>query len=272
MENNYKNLFDVPILSINDIKPLQSITSAKPILNSVTKIQSQNKNSEDEIKKTIFVGNVPIDTKRKSLFNIFKKYGEIDSIRFRSVPTSNLKIPKKAQINKKEFSQIKANMIAYIKFKNEESAINALELNNFIIKENHLRVDRIQEKSSNDYKNTIFIGNLPFIINEEEIRNELQKYGTIVNIRIVRDKVTYESKGIAYVQFKTKAERQLAQVSRVVIKGRELRIKKAAPESKIEKKKKRKENIIKAIETKIKNQKEAENIKKEKKKSSKKSF
>ena len=49
----------------------------------------------------------------------------------------------------------------------------------------------------------MFIGNLPFITNEEDLRahfDNLEEGGTgIVNVRIIRDPKTFIGKGIAYI-------------------------------------------------------------------------
>jgi len=71
----------------------------------------------------------------------------------------------------------------------------------------------------NDTDTTIFIGNLPFSVNEEELRkhfthledSHLPKAGDgIMNVRIVRDKETYLGKGIAYIMFTSKPLMRLA--------------------------------------------------------------
>eukprot|EP01032_Pedospumella_encystans_P032016 gene32016-36146_t len=41
---------------------------------------------------TIFVGNIPVTETQKSLTKFFKAYGEIDSIRLRSVPVAGAKV------------------------------------------------------------------------------------------------------------------------------------------------------------------------------------
>lgn len=53
-----------------------------------------------------------------------------------------------------------------------------------------------------DYKTTVFIGNLPYDIDEEELREYLSnRCGEIEYVRLIRDKLTYKGKGIGYVKF-----------------------------------------------------------------------
>ena len=71
------------------------------------------------------------------------------------------------------------------------------KLNQIKLKDKHLRVD-LEEGGKNDYDTTLFIGNLPFVINEEDLRAHIDAEG-ILNIRVIRDSKTFIGKGIAYV-------------------------------------------------------------------------
>jgi RNA recognition motif-containing protein len=47
------------------------------------------------------------------------------------------------------------------------------------------------ERNPNDFETTIFIGNLPFIVNEEDLRahilKEFKDHDPILNVRLIRD-------------------------------------------------------------------------------------
>jgi len=45
--------------------------------------------NEEKNKKTVFVSNIPITTAKKELQRVFKKHGEIESIRFRNIAFKN---------------------------------------------------------------------------------------------------------------------------------------------------------------------------------------
>lgn len=79
----------------------------------------------------------------------------------------------------------------------------------------------------NDTNTTVFIGNLPFSVNEEELRKHMVsglKTGNkgqagqvldgagdgILNVRVIRDKETHIGKGIAYIMFASKPLMRLA--------------------------------------------------------------
>jgi len=50
------------------------------------------------------------------------------------------------------------------------------------------------------------VGNLPFVIGEEELRSHFETCGEVQNVRIVRDPKTFLGKGIAYVMMGSKEE------------------------------------------------------------------
>ena len=92
-----------------------------------------------------------------------------------------------------------------------------------------------------DYTKTIFIGNLPFTVTEEEIRSLFNECGAIENIRVIRDPKTHIGKGIGYVTFKEEqAFKKALTKNGTTFKERELRIKKAVPAERLEKKKQKK--------------------------------
>ena len=80
-----------------------------------------------------------------------------------------------------------------------------------------------QGKDPKDYDATLFVGNLPFVTNEQDLRDhfadvakhqnaeELDKENDgIRNVRVIRDKETHVGKGIAYIQFSSKPFMRLA--------------------------------------------------------------
>lgn len=100
--------------------------------------------------------------------------------------------------------------------------------------------------SVEDFNTTVFIGNLPFIVNEEEVRSHFAQYGKIQNVRLVRDPKTYLGKGIGYIMYENKEELRQAieKGNNSKFKGRELRVKKAVEPKRREKKAKRKQEAL----------------------------
>lgn len=92
----------------------------------------------------------------------------------------------------------------------------------------------------------MFIGNLPFIVSEEELRSFFVGCGEIENVRVVRDPKTFLGKGIGYVMFKAKESMQkaIAEKDGQKFKGRELRVKRAVDPKRREKKQKKKQQAL----------------------------
>jgi len=209
-----------------------------------------------------------LHTTAKQLRQLFGKHGKVDKVWFRSVATiMDSKLPQKAKIIKKEYSEQKSTKNAYVLFETVEQAKEAATALNQhqLLSGNHIRVDIDLRDSmganQNDYDCTVFIGNLPFVTNEEELRRhfadvakmEATSLGTanaatdgILNVRVVRDPVTHIGKGIAYIQFTSKMLMRLAIEKKLgsEFKGRQIRIKKAVAPQRLEKKKLRTEQKI----------------------------
>lgn len=109
---------------------------------------------------TIFVGNLPTNTKIKQLRNFFRPYGEILSIRFRS--ETGKKVMNKSDRKKN------GSLNGYVAFTAPEAACKAAEeKNGAVFKENHIRVNLVTQKDESfsqklNSKSTIFVGNVIF--------------------------------------------------------------------------------------------------------------
>ncbi|XP_013385011.1 RNA-binding protein 34 isoform X2 [Lingula anatina] len=190
-------------------------------------VKKRNKYKPDKQKdsKTIFVGNLPAKIKKKALEKMFKKYGNIESIRLRNAVSSDPKVSKKLAVIKKDFHPNKKNINAYIVFEECEQAQNALKCNGEEVEGNHIRVDLSSAAKEHDNRRSIFLGNLPFDINEDEVWEEFEDCGIIENVRIVRDGKTGIGKGFGYILFKSPDSVSLAlRLKNKQLKGREVRI------------------------------------------------
>lgn len=203
---------------------------------------------EKELEKadrTVFVGNVPADviTSKiiaKNFKNLFKHYGKIDSIRYRSISFDE-NLPRKVAFAKKNLHKSRDSVNAYIVYKEKPASIAAKELNAAVFEDHHLRVDHVSHPAPKDNKRTIFVGNLDF----EEKEETLWKYFNskfdedVESVRIIRDSKTNLGKGFALVQFKDTLSVNKALLlndkpleSGALKKGRKLRISRAKSNAK----------------------------------------
>lgn len=122
--------------------------------------KAQLKSEHD--KRTIFVGNIPKDTKVQALTREFKKFGPIETVRLRGIIPGDPKMSLKVAAIKKNFHEKSKNICAYILYQNEESVKKALSMNGKKFEGNYLRVDRSERPKASDKKKAVFLGNLPF--------------------------------------------------------------------------------------------------------------
>ncbi|XP_069117713.1 RNA-binding protein 34-like isoform X2 [Argopecten irradians] len=243
------------------------------------KQRKNRKKSRDTAKdtRTVFVGNWPVSLQKKDLIKLFKTCGKIDNVRFRCPPTKDPRIPKKVISIKKDFHPDRTTIVGFVCFEEEKSAQKALKLNGREVEGRHIRVDLSSKDQEHNHKCSVFVGNLDFRIDEEEIWNHFTDCGDIVSVRIIRDNQTGLSKGFCYVQFDSSDAVGLAtRLNGSQLSGRELRVmrsqenpvlpKKTANDQKGNKKKShiKKNSISKSGEKTVYGGKSAKQLKKDK--------
>ncbi|KAF1633491.1 RNA-binding protein 34, partial [Eudyptes filholi] len=204
----------------------------KSVVNSdtgTTVKQQQKKKVADETvnRRTVFVGNLPVNCTVQVLKSLFKGYGQIKSIRFRSlVPAEDTLSKKLAAIKHKVHPNAKF-VNAYVVFKEECDAIKALNENGTEIASGfHIRVDIASKTSSHDNKRSVFLGNLSYDISDDAVREHFSVCGGVVAVRIVRDRKTGLGKGFGYVLFEnTDAVHLALKLNDSLLMGRKVRVK-----------------------------------------------
>ena len=180
--------------------------------------------SDERLERTIFVGNIPVSATRKELKSFFSKYGAVESVRLRSVPIAKAKGSKRVAILTKKFHPERNSMNAYVVFSDNSTAEQAVKSRGLVFKDMHLRVDTAVKKDVN-YKLSVFVGNLPFNIQEEEVREHFSQCGDVDDVRIIRDKETGIGKGFGYVRFqKAECVGFAIKLQNSELKGRRIRV------------------------------------------------
>ncbi|NWY02353.1 RBM34 protein, partial [Nothoprocta ornata] len=203
----------------------------------ITGKQKKERNEAEETiknRRTVFVGNLPVNCTVQMLKSLFKEYGQIESIRFRSVvPAEDTFSKKLAAIKRKVHPNMKY-INAYVVFKEECDAIKALKKNGTQIASGfHIRVDLASQNSSHDNKRSIFLGNLSYDISDDAVREHFADCGNIVAVRVVRDRQTGMGKGFGYILFENTDAVQLAlKLNNSDLMGRKVRVKRCVEKGK----------------------------------------
>lgn len=59
-------------------------------------------------------------------------------------------------------------------------------------------------------QNKLYIGNLPFSVDEEQLRTRFEAYGTIDDLNLIKDRFTGQPKGFAFLTFATQLAAETA--------------------------------------------------------------
>ncbi|MGE5682673.1 MAG: RNA recognition motif domain-containing protein [Bacillota bacterium] len=79
----------------------------------------------------------------------------------------------------------------------------------------------------------LFVGSLPWSINDQALEETFQKYGTVVSAKVIMDRATGRSKGFAFVEMSNANEAQDAMkaLNNSQLKGRNIVVNEANPRS-----------------------------------------
>ena len=187
---------------------------------------------------TVYFGNIPAGTKAKEIRkfvsdqlrlrgNAGEKDAIVESLRVRCVPLKrDGKEPKFIAVRKGHLAEGSDTESAYVVFVNRDLARAAVELNNVVWKDRHIRVDAAMGGAAKSPKKAVFVGNLPYDASEEALRHHFESCGNIVAVRIVRDtQDARKGKGFGFVTFDSRESVAAALLlNGREFSGRELRV------------------------------------------------
>jgi RNA recognition motif-containing protein len=77
----------------------------------------------------------------------------------------------------------------------------------------------------------IFVGSLPFSIDEADLKESFGVYGTVNSVKIITDKFTGRSKGFGFVEMEndTEAEKAIQELNGATVDGRTIVVNKSEP-------------------------------------------
>ena len=77
----------------------------------------------------------------------------------------------------------------------------------------------------------IYVGNIPYSLSEEELKDAFTDFGEVVNVNIVKDKFSGKSKGFGFVEMSDKmdAEEAIKMLDGSPLSGRNIKVNHAKP-------------------------------------------
>ena len=80
----------------------------------------------------------------------------------------------------------------------------------------------------------MYIGNLPYNVSEEELREMFSEFGTVDSIKLIIDKFSGQSKGFGFIQMSnnSEADQAIKALNKTNVKGRDIKVNQAEPQGK----------------------------------------
>jgi RNA recognition motif-containing protein len=79
----------------------------------------------------------------------------------------------------------------------------------------------------------IYVGNLSYEVNEEDLQKAFSEFGEVVSVKIIKDQYNGRSKGFAFVEMpdRTEANAAIEELNSKEFKGRSIKVNQAKPRS-----------------------------------------
>jgi RNA recognition motif-containing protein len=79
----------------------------------------------------------------------------------------------------------------------------------------------------------IYVGNLPYSVVEEDLREIFEEYGEIASVKIISDKLTGRSKGFGFVEMDedVEAKKAIEELNNADLSGRNIKVNESRPRS-----------------------------------------
>jgi len=153
-----------------------------------------------QMRRTVFVGNVNVAARANHVKAVFSAYGKVEAVYFRSVAFKKLNLNRSINAKHGALHPDRKSKNAYVVMGDEAQMKAALAANGTVLQGLTLRVDRPEQPKTAPSR-TVFVGNLPFTVEDENLRRHFAPCGPIEGVRCIRDPQTNMGKGIAYVMF-----------------------------------------------------------------------
>lgn len=213
-------------------KPVKKVKKKQNTLDLDSKEEKNNTVNDnaipsdvDDTSRTLFVGNVGVSVKKMHLLKLFQRFGKVQSVRLRGITPADPGTSKRLAAIKQSFHPKRTSCCSYVVFENRDDALSACSLNGTKFKDYVLRVQICDDNTELEPSKAIFIGNVPFDAEENDLWNTFETYGKIESVRLIRNSVTGMCIGVGFVNFQSSDGVELALMAdSVQIKNREVRI------------------------------------------------
>jgi len=80
----------------------------------------------------------------------------------------------------------------------------------------------------------IYVGNLPYNVTEEDLREAFSEFGEVSSVNVIMDKYSGQSKGFGFVEMEknSEAEEAIKALNESSLKGRNIKVNQAKPRDK----------------------------------------
>ncbi len=75
----------------------------------------------------------------------------------------------------------------------------------------------------------IYVGNLPFTANDDEVRELFSEYGTVESVNLITDRDTGRPRGFGFVEMENGADEAIQALHQSMMGGRSLNVNEAKP-------------------------------------------
>uniref|UniRef100_A0A1B6DNN7 RRM domain-containing protein n=1 Tax=Clastoptera arizonana TaxID=38151 RepID=A0A1B6DNN7_9HEMI len=145
---------------------------------------------EDKTSTNLIVNYLPQTMSDKELFSMFVTIGPIESCRVM-----------------KDYKTGYSYGFGFVNYIKEEDADHAIaQLNGHQVGNKRIKVSYARPSGDNIKETNLYVTNLPKSITEEQLEGLFNRFGTIVQKNLLRDKLTGYPRGVAFIRYNLKEE------------------------------------------------------------------
>ncbi|KAJ8687581.1 hypothetical protein QAD02_023375 [Eretmocerus hayati] len=156
--------------------------------------QQQKQNNGDNSRTNLIINYLPQTMTEKDLYSMFVTIGPVESCRVM-----------------KDYKTGYSYGFGFVNYTKAEDALSAIStLNGLQVQNKKLKVSFARPSGDEIKETNLYVTNLPRNITEKQVEELFNKFGTIVQKNILKDKLTGLPRGVAFVRYDKREEAQEA--------------------------------------------------------------